>query len=69
MDKRIKCTMTYLLRCPRSLVLEAMRARKSYGKEGKDAGKQERQQSTSDGRDGGRGGNAMATGMEGRTVT
>ena len=39
-DKRIECTITYLLRCPRSSVPEAMRACKFSDKESKDARKQ-----------------------------
>ncbi len=40
MDKRIRRTVTYLLRCPRSTVPEAMRACKFSDQESKDAGKQ-----------------------------
>ncbi len=39
-DKRIKRTVAYLLRCPRSSVPEAMRVCKFSDKESKDAGKQ-----------------------------
>jgi hypothetical protein len=39
-DKRIQRTVTYLLRCPRSTVPEAMRACKFSDKESKDARKQ-----------------------------
>ena len=39
-DKRIGHTVAYLLRCPRSTVLEAMQACKFSDKESKDAGKQ-----------------------------
>jgi hypothetical protein len=39
-DKRIKRTVAYLLRCPRSTVPEAMRACKFSDKESKDARKQ-----------------------------
>jgi hypothetical protein len=39
-DKRIKRTVAYLLRCPRSSVPEAMRACKFSDKESKDARKQ-----------------------------
>ncbi len=40
MDKRIRRTVAYLLRCPRLTVLEAMRACKISDKESKDARKQ-----------------------------
>ena len=40
MDKRIGHTVSYLLRCPRSMVMEAMRACKFSDKESKDARKQ-----------------------------
>ncbi len=39
-DKRIKRTVTYLLRCPRSSVPEAMRACRFSDKESSNAGKQ-----------------------------
>jgi hypothetical protein len=39
-DKRIKRTVAYLLRCPRSTVPEAMRVCKFSDKESKDARKQ-----------------------------
>ena len=40
MDKRIECTVAYLLRCPRSSVPEAMGACKFSDKDSKDARKQ-----------------------------